>query len=131
MNFSTNSRRSKIDIFYRNALKKGNLTASTDISYYSKASVVIVDINLVIQKTQKSDFSIDTFEVNLEPFKNGIRTIGENCNEDVLILVETTVPPGTCNNIVKPILFDAFAKRGMSTSRLKIAHSYEARNARS
>ena len=115
----------KIDVFYRNALKKGNLIASTDISYYSKASVVIVDINLDVQKTQKSDFSIDTFEVNLEPFKNGIRTIGENCKEDVLILVETTVPPGTCNHIVKPILFDAFAKRGMSTSRLKIAHSYE------
>ena len=47
------------------------------------------------------------------------------CKEEVLILVETTVPPGTCKNIVYPILQKKFKERGLSTNLLKVAHSYE------
>ena len=41
-----------------------------------------------------------------------------------MILVETTVPPGTTNNIVLPIFLDSFKKRKIETDPL-LAHSYE------
>ena len=58
-------------------------------------------------------------------FKKAIETIGSRCREDVLVLVETTVPPGTCSKIVKPILRSCLERRRLPTSRLKIGHSYE------
>ena len=39
---------------------------------------------------------LNDFDVDLSGFKLTIESIGKNCKEDVLILVETTVPPGTC-----------------------------------
>ena len=37
-------------------------------------------------------------------FRKAIESIGQVCKEGVLILVETTVPPGTCQKVVYPIL---------------------------
>ena len=37
-------------------------------------------------------------------FRDGMRTLGQHIKPDCLILVETTVPPGTCDKIVKPII---------------------------
>ena len=45
---------------------------------------------------QNHDESLNSFDVDLSSFKNAIETIGSYCKEDVLVLVETTVPPGTC-----------------------------------
>ena len=44
-----------------------------------------------------------------------------------MILVETTVPPGTCERIVKPIIEKEFTKRGIDIEKNPplIAHSYE------
>jgi UDP-N-acetyl-D-glucosamine dehydrogenase len=49
------------------------------------------------------------------------RTVGE----DTLILVETTVPPGTTEKVVAPIFDRAFAARTLDRSRLYLAHAYE------
>ena len=35
---------------------------------------------------------LNDFDVDLSGFKLAIESIGKNCKEDVLILVETTVP---------------------------------------
>ena len=65
------------------------------------------------------------YEVNLSPFKDAISTIGENCKEDTLILVETTVPPGTCEKVVKPIIKEKFQERKFDIQNIRIGHSYE------
>ena len=46
---------------------------------------------------------LQSFDVSLDGFKFAIQSIGSKCKDNVLILVETTVPPGTCEKIVKPI----------------------------
>ncbi len=115
----------KIEEYYQNSIKKGNLLATYDVSAYSHASVIIVDINLDVQKNSDSKGNLNSFNVDLNPFKNAIRTIGQNCKEDVLILVETTVPPGTCIKVVKPIIEDELKKRQLSADKIKIGHSYE------
>ncbi len=115
----------KVEEYYQNSIKKGNLLATYDTSAYSHASVIIVDINLDVQKNSDSKGNLNSFNVDLDPFKNAIRTIGKNCKKDVLVLVETTVPPGTCVKVVKPIIEEELRKRHLSVDEIKIGHSYE------
>lgn len=115
----------KIEEYYQKSIKKGNFLATYDTLAYSYASVIIVDINLDVQKNSDSKGNLNSFNVDLNHFKNAIRTIGQNCKEDVLILVETTVPPGTCMKVVKPIIEEELRKRQLSVDKIKIGHSYE------
>ena len=115
----------KIEEYYQNSIKKKNFLATYDTSAYSYASVIIVDINLDVQKISDSKGNLNSYDVDLNPFKNAIRTIGKNCKDDVLILVETTVPPGTCIKVVKPIIEEELRKRNLSVDKIKIGHSYE------
>ena len=59
------------------------------------------------------------------PFKKAINSIATNCKEEVLILVETTVPPGTCEKIVYPIIKNVFKSRKLDFEKVSIGHSYE------
>ena len=115
----------KIELYFNNALKKGNFCATSDSFSFSYADIIIVDINLDVKKTKNSDESLNFFDVDLSSFKNAIGTIGTYCKDDVLVLVETTVPPGTCQKLVEPILHEKLSDRGLTTSKIKIAHSYE------
>jgi nucleotide sugar dehydrogenase len=115
----------KIELYYQNALKKKNYYATYDSYAYSKAEVVVVDINLDVQKKSAANKDLEGYHVDLAPFKKAIEAIGANCKEDVLVLVETTVPPGTAQKIVRPILEESLAKRGLATDKVKVGHSYE------
>jgi nucleotide sugar dehydrogenase len=61
----------------------------------------------------------------IEPFKAAISTVGEFARDGALIVVETTVAPGTCERIVRPVLEFWCERRGMSHCGLLLAHSYE------
>ena len=115
----------KIEEFYKKTQSKGNLLATFDSYAYSVADVIIVDINLDVLKN--SDFSkiLTNYDVNLKQFKKGIETIGNNCKEDVLILVETTVPPGTCEKVAYPLIKECLLSRNLSIDKFKLGHSYE------
>lgn len=115
----------KVNDFFKNSRKKGNFLATYDDYAYTVADIIIVDINLDVQKNSDFFKKIENYDVDLTPFTNGIAAIGNKCKEDVLILVETTVPPGTCTKIVYPLIKESLTKRGLSTQRLKLGHSYE------
>lgn len=115
----------KIGQFYRQAKEKNNLYATFDSYIYSKADVIVVDINLDVQKQSTGNGQLDGYNVDLTPFKKAIESIGANCKPDVLVLVETTVPPGTCAKVVKPILEEKLTARGLPVTELKVGHSYE------
>ena len=87
-------------------MQKENFYATYDPYVFKHADIVIVDINLDVQKKSKKDYSLADFDVDMSGFKAAIQSIGKNCRENVLLLVETTVPPGTCEKIVKPIIED-------------------------
>ena len=114
-----------INLFFKNAKLKNNIYATSNSEAYSFADIIIVDVNLDVQKKSNENNSLSQYDVDLASFKKAISTIGMKCKEEVLILVETTVPPGTCKNIVYPILQKKFKERGLSTNLLKVAHSYE------
>lgn len=115
----------KIDLYYQNALKKKNYFATFDAYAYSKADVVVVDINLDVKKQSSAKNDSGDYSVDLGPFKKAIEAIGNNCKEDILVLVETTVPPGTSQKIVRPLLEECLSKRNLSTDKIKVGHSYE------
>lgn len=115
----------KIEEFYQTAITKNNLYATYDTYAYSQADVVIVDINLDVAKESNFYGDLDGYNVNLTAFRKAIQAIGNNCKEDVLILVETTVPPGTCQKVVYPLIKECLEKRGLNTDKFKLGHSYE------
>ena len=115
----------KIEAFYREARRKGNLLATGDPYAYAKADVVVVDINLDVAKESAPDGSLVGYDVDLGAFRGAIRSIGDHCRPEVLVLVETTVPPGTCRHVALPILREALGARGLPADRFALGHSYE------
>lgn len=116
----------KVDKYFKKAKKKNNLLATYDTYAFSKADVIIVDINLDVQKKDLHIFTNDeiSYSVDLAGFKSAMESIGDMCKQDALILIETTVPPGTsllANDIIKKSL----KKRGIPSDKIKIGHSYE------
>ena len=105
----------KIEEYYQNAIQKKNYYATYDSHAYSKADVIVVDINLDVKKQSTANKDLEGYSVDLSPFKKAIEAIGNNCKEDVLVLVETTVPPGTAQKIVRPILEECLTKRGLAS----------------
>ncbi len=116
---------SKVYKYFKNTIKRKNFLATYDINAYSYANFIIVDINLDVDKKNKLNGDLVSYDVDLSNFKKAIKVIGQNCREDVLILVETTVPPGTCLKVIKPIIDKEFKKRGFSLNKYKLGHSYE------
>jgi UDP-N-acetyl-D-glucosamine dehydrogenase len=115
----------KIPQYFANAVEKKNFYATYDPYAFSKADVVIVDINLDVRKQATVKMELEDYSVDLGPFQKAIENIGQNCKEDVLVLVETTVPPGTSQKLVRPVLENCLGKRGLSTAKLRVGHSYE------
>mgnify|MGYP001459358087 CR=1 FL=1 len=115
----------KVEQFYRNALHKGNFYATCDDYVYSLADIVIVDIGLDVQIKKTINNDILEYDVSLSNFKNAIKSIAKKCKEDLLVLVETTVPPGTTEKIVKRIIKSGLKKRGLSDDSFKLGHSSE------
>lgn len=115
----------KIGIFYRQAREKKNLYATFDPYAYSKADVIIVDINLDVKKESVENGELKGYEVDLTPFKKAIASIGNFCRPDALVLVETTVPPGTSAKVVKPLLEEKLKERKLPVDKIKVGHSYE------
>ena len=115
----------KIEEYYEKTQSKGNLFATFDSYAYTVADVIIVDINLDVLKNSDFSKTLINYDVNLKPFEKGIETIGNNCKENVLILVETTVPPGTCKKVIYPLIKKCLLNRNLAIDKFKLGHSYE------
>lgn len=123
-NFPVISSDPKVKTFYEQSRKKGNLYATYDKIAYKFADVIIVDINLDVQKESSTNGDLIDYNVDISAFKSAIKTIGENAKENVLILIETTVPPGT-SKLAAKIINEEYTKRGISFENVSIGHSYE------
>ena len=123
--FPIESSDKKVYEYYKKALKKKSFYATYDPYIYSLADIIIVDINLDVQKKSNEIGDLLNFDVSLNNFKKGINSIAERCKEDILLLVETTVPPGTCKKIIYPLFKRIFKKRKISIKNFKLGHSYE------
>jgi UDP-N-acetyl-D-glucosamine dehydrogenase len=112
-----------LDAAYTAAHERGNLTATHLAEAYSLADVVVVDIHLDIRKQEHGN--PHQYSFTYDGYLAALRGVAENVKPDALVLIETTVPPGTTEKVVKPLFEAVFAERGLATDKLKLAHSYE------
>jgi UDP-N-acetyl-D-glucosamine dehydrogenase len=101
-------------------LEAGNLTATTDPEVYGRAAVTVMDIGLDLSRAPDGSPQVD-----FEPLRAAARGLGERMPEGSLVIVETTVPPGTCEIVIAPEIDDALAERGMARGGILLAHAYE------
>ena len=101
------------------AKKVGNLVATTDESTYELADIVIVDLPLDVALVD-GDIQLD-----MSGFGLAIRTVARKIKPGALILIETTVPPGTCEKVIWPINCDELEKREIDKDLVYLAHSFE------
>ncbi len=110
------------EIIRRCVTEKKTLTASFTYQALSLADVVVVDVQCDFIKESLSDVS--TGYVQMEELEKALEIIGETIGPDTLVLIETTVPPGTTEQVAYPLIKRAFQKRGIESEPI-IAHSYE------
>lgn len=112
-------------IFHRTVVEKKNFRATSEDYVYSLVDIVVVDIQL--DATKPAFGQAELGYCDLTQFREGIRTLGQRIQPHCMVLVETTVPPGTCEKVVKPILEEEFTRRGIdiNVNPPLIAHSYE------
>ncbi len=106
------------------AHEAGNLVATSAPEAFALASVILVDVNLDLDPAPGGPGEAAP-RLELAGFRRAIRTIGENMAPGALVIVETTVPPGTCERVVAPELVAALAARGLDAADFLLAHSYE------
>ncbi len=86
------------------------------------ADCVVVDVQCDYTKHELGNMR--TGEAEMAALEATMRTIGEKIRPDCLVLIETTVAPGTTEFVAWPIMKKAFAARGIEAEPL-LAHSFE------
>jgi len=110
-------------IIRRCVLEKQTLLATFTYDVLSLADVVIVDV--------QCDYHKETFgnvcqgHADIEALEDSLRVIGEKIEPHCLVLIETTVPPGTTQYVAYPIMKKAFELRGIKDAEPVLAHSFE------
>lgn len=109
----------RLHLAHKTALKRRNLVATTEQAVYEHAAVAIVDVNLDVA------FVAGRGRVNFEGFRAAIAQLGDRLPAGALLLVETTVPPGTCERVVVPTIAERLQARHLPPDAIFVAHSYE------
>ncbi len=86
------------------------------------ADIVVVDVQCDYLKESLGDLA--TGHADMAALEKSLETIGSRIPAGCLVLIETTVAPGTTEYVALPILRKAFQKRGLDAEPL-LAHSYE------
>jgi UDP-N-acetyl-D-glucosamine dehydrogenase len=106
----------------RCVLNKKTLIATFTDKVLSLADVVVVDVQCDYLKNELGN--VRNGEVEMQALENAFGVIAENIQPNALVLIETTVAPGTTEQVAYPIMRKIFQKRGIKTDPL-LAHSYE------
>jgi UDP-N-acetyl-D-glucosamine dehydrogenase len=107
----------------RCVLEKKTLIASFTYDVLTLADVVVVDV--------QCDYHKETFgnvkegHADIAALEASLKSIGEKIKPECMVLIETTVPPGTTEYVAYPIIKRAFQKRGLENTEPLLAHSFE------
>ena len=97
----------------------GNLTATTVDSALADASVAVVDVP--VELVQEDGVPSARFTT----LRTAVRTLGRYMRPGTLVIVESTVPPGTTERVVAPELAGALRERDLPGDAVLLAHSFE------
>jgi len=106
----------------RCVLQKKTLTATFASDCLGLADCVVVDVQCDYSKNDLGNMR--TGETDMAALEATMRVIGEKVPPHCLVLIETTVAPGTTEYVAMPILRRAFQARGIASEPV-LAHSFE------
>jgi len=102
--------------------EKKTLIATYTYDILKLADVVVVDVQCDYIKTELGN--VRNGETEMAALEASLGVIAERIPSDALVLIETTVAPGTTEQVAYPLMKKIFKKRGIETDPL-LAHSYE------
>ncbi len=109
-------------IINRCVKEKETLLATYTYDALSLADVLVVDVQCDFIKQDLGNLA--TGHADISALEESFRIIGQKIKPDCLVLIETTVPPGTTEHVAYPIIKKAFKRRGLDDEPL-LAHSFE------
>lgn len=80
----------------KETIKTGRLTATTDYSLLKEANVIIIAVETPVEKTTKTP--------KYEALKSALKSLVKNLKKGSLVIIESTIAPGTMKNFVAPLL---------------------------
>ena len=106
----------------RCVVENETLTATFTYDALELADVVVVDVQCDFIKEELGNLRSGHAEIGALEKSFGV--IGEKVSPHCLVLIETTVPPGTTEYVAYPLIKKAFKARGISEEPL-LSHSFE------
>lgn len=106
----------------RCVVEKKTLIATYTHEVLKLADVVVVDVQCDYIKADLGN--VRSGSTDMAALESSIHVIAENVPPEALVLIETTVAPGTTEQVAYPIMKKVFRKRGINSDPL-LAHSYE------
>ncbi len=103
--------------------ERKNLVASFSYDVLSLADIVVVDVQCDYHKETLGD--VKKGYADIQALEESLETIGQRVDPECLVLIETTVPPGTTEYVAYPIIKKAFSGRGLKDREPLLAHSFE------
>jgi UDP-N-acetyl-D-glucosamine dehydrogenase len=110
------------ELIMRCVMEKKTMVATYTEEALKLADVVVVDVQCDYLK--ESLGNVRTGSAEMAALEASMATIAENIPASALVLIETTVAPGTTEQVAYPIMKKIFKKRGIRSEPL-LAHSYE------
>jgi len=102
--------------------EKQTLMATYTYDVLKLADVVVVDVQCDYLKEDLGN--VRSGETDMAALEASLGDIAERVPPEALVLIETTVAPGTTEQVAYPIMKKSFQKRGIESEPL-LAHSYE------
>jgi UDP-N-acetyl-D-glucosamine dehydrogenase len=106
----------------RCVVEKKTLVATFVNEVLQFADVVVVDVQLDYVKNELGN--VKNGQVDMNALEESFDVIAHHIKPDCLILIETTVAPGTTEQVAFPAMKRIFRQRGIQDDPL-LAHSYE------
>ena len=102
--------------------EKQTLTATFTYDALKLADVVVVDVQCDYLKEALGN--VRDGRAEMEALEESLEIIAQNISPQTLVLIETTVAPGTTEQVAYPIMKKVFKKRSIDTDPI-LAHSFE------
>jgi nucleotide sugar dehydrogenase len=112
-----------VPLIRRCVKEKKTLIATYTHDVLSLADVVVVDVQCDYNKETLGDMRQGSADISA--LEESFQIIGKKISPQCLVLIETTVPPGTTEYVAYPIIKKAFEERGIRDREPLLAHSFE------
>jgi len=95
-------------------VRKGSFRVTDDISVCKKADVILIAVQTPVDENHVPQY---------DSLKEVSQAVGRHMKKGVMIIIESTVAPGTTNYIVKPILEESSGRK--AGEDFNLVYSYE------